>query len=249
MTFVDKIKSEGMFGFWPFKKKKEKDPEPLGNQLKVDYHAHWLPGIDDGAKNIQDSLSMLKSFQELGYQRLVATPHIIADLYPNQSEDIKLVLESVKIAAARAGVDLELYAAAEYMLDEGFYAFLEKNDLLCIKDNLVLIEQSMLQPMPGVKEKIFALQVKGYLPVLAHPERYGFLHSKKLERYREYKDMGCLFQLNLLSLMGYYGKPVAQTAGQLLKAGYYDLAGSDAHHSKHLAKLAEFNMHIGHLGF
>jgi len=238
-----------MFGFWPFKKEKGEDPKPIGKQLKVDYHAHWLPGIDDGAKNMEDSLSMLKSFQALGYQSLVATPHVIADLYPNQSEGIKQVLDSVKISAARAGITLKLHAAAEYMLDEGFLALLERDELLCIKDNLILIEQSMLQPMPGVEEKIFALQIRGYLPVLAHPERYGFLHSKKLNRYKEYKDMGCLFQLNLLSLMGYYGKPVAQTAEQLLKAGYYDLAGSDAHHLRHLAKLGEFNIHIDHLEF
>jgi len=234
--------------FWPFTTKTE-PVEPLGRQLTTDYHAHWLPGIDDGAKTLADSIEMLRTFESLGYQSLVATPHIIADLYPNTTETIESALTTVREEAHRQQISLSLRAAAEYMLDEGFDRHLSGGPLLCIRDNYVLVEQSMLHPSPGVAEKIFAMQVKGYQPVLAHPERYGFLHSKKLEQYTEYKEMGCLFQLNLLSLTGYYGKPVLQTATALLKNGFYELAGTDAHHMRHMEKLSTFTTDICKLAF
>lgn len=234
--------------FWPFTTKTETG-ELLGKQLSTDYHAHWLPGIDDGARTLSDSIVMLRSFEEMGYQSLVATPHIIKDLYPNTRETIKNALSLVNEEAQRQQINLTLGAAAEYMLDEGFNRHMEEGPLLCIRDNYVLVEQSMLQPSPGVAEKIFALQVKGYIPVLAHPERYGFLHSKKLEHYTEFKEMGCLFQLNLLSLTGYYGKPILQAATALLKEGFYDLAGTDAHHIRHLEKLTAFTSDVKQLTF
>lgn len=234
--------------FWPFTTKTETG-ELLGKQLSTDYHAHWLPGIDDGAKGLTDSIEMLRAFEMMGYQSLVATPHIIAGLYPNSRKTVETALALVKEEAQQQQINLTLGAAAEYMLDEEFDRHLDDGPLLCIRDNYVLVEQSMLQPSPGAAEKIFAMQVKGYQPVLAHPERYGFLHSKKLEYYTEFKEMGCLFQLNLLSLTGYYGKPIQQTAAALLKEGYYDLAGSDAHHMRHMEKLAAFTFDVKQLVF
>jgi len=236
-----------MFNIWPFKRREASGKELVGQQLETDYHAHWLPGVDDGSKDMETTLSMIAAFAALGYQKLVATPHIMADLYPNQPHDIRSSLNEVRAAAKSSGLNIQLEAAAEYMLDEGFYQHLESGEILCIKDNLVLVEQSMLQPMPGIDEKIFAMQIKGYQPVLAHPERYGFMFTKRLDHYKKYKDMGCLFQLNILSLTGYYGKPVAQTANQLIRAGYYDLAGSDAHHLKHLDKLSDWNINLRNL--
>lgn len=232
---------------WPFNRLKTSQ-QSIGEQLKTDYHAHWLPGIDDGAKTMSDTLEMLRHFEGLGYQKLVATPHIMCDLYPNTPEIIRVRLEEVKIAAQKAGINLILEAAAEYMLDEGFNDHLDKGEILCIKKNWVLVEQSTLNASPGVTNTLFKLQIKGYQPVIAHPERYGYLQTARLDKFKDLKHSGCMLQLNALSLTGYYGKPTQQLAEALLKNKLYSLVGTDAHHIKHLEKLQSFNRNLNGLG-
>lgn len=231
---------------WPFNKGRT-TTQSIGEQLKTDYHAHWLPGIDDGAKTMVDALEMIKRFESLGYQKLVATPHIMFDLYPNTPELIRTRLEEVKEAVRKAGIQIELEAAAEYMLDEGFNDHIDNGGLLCIRKNWVLVEQSTLNASPGVTNTLFKLQIKGYQPVIAHPERYGYLQTANLDKFKDFKHSGCLLQLNALSLTGYYGKPTQLLAEALLKNKLYSLVGSDAHHMRHLDKLSTFNINVSEL--
>lgn len=201
--------------------------------LGVDIHSHLLPGIDDGATDIAQSITYIKKLHDLGFEKLICTPHIFKDFYPNTADTILPALESVKEHLATAGDHVELGAAAEYMIDDGFEM---SDDLLCLPGGYVLIEMSYLSETPDIEQVIFDLQVRGYKVVLAHPERYNFYHSNT-SRYQRLKEMGCLFQLNILSVVGYYGKSVKETAAYLLKQRLYDLAATDLHHDKHLKML------------
>jgi tyrosine-protein phosphatase YwqE len=212
--------------------------KPLGSYgfLEVDMHSHLLPGIDDGAKDMEDSLSLIRALVGMGYKKLITTPHVMADLYPNTPEVIRERLSAVRAAVQDAGIAVELDAAAEYMMDEGFEAILESGELLALPGKRVLVEMGFIAAPPKLDQYLFRLQTKGYRPVLAHPERYLFFRED-FGRYRELKERGCALQLNLLSLTGYYGKPVRENAVALLKAGLIDFLGTDLHHERHVERL------------
>jgi protein-tyrosine phosphatase len=205
--------------------------------LKSDMHSHLIPGIDDGSPDMQTSLQLIRGMQQLGYKKLITTPHILGDMYPNSREVILEKLEILRAAVIGAGIIIEIDAAAEYFLDDHVAQLLMKNKpLLTISGNMVLVEFSMAHPSMSLKEILFEMQMQGYQPVIAHPERYIYLDRNK-EYYEELKDIGCLFQLNLLSLGNYYGKSVHNLAQHLIKKEYYDLVGSDLHHLQHLEEL------------
>lgn len=205
--------------------------------LKVDMHSHLLPGIDDGSPDMETSLKLIKGMMELGYKKLITTPHIMWDMYKNTSELILQKLELVKEAVMAEGLNVEIHAAAEYFLDDYVEGLLKKSTpLLTISGNMVLVEFSLAYPSHGLKDILFEMQMQNYQPVIAHPERYIYLEKNK-EFYEELKDIGCFFQLNLLSLGGYYGKSPQVLAEHLIKKGYYDLIGTDLHGFRHLEAL------------
>ena len=173
----------------------------------------------------------------MGYKKIVTTPHILWEIYPNTAEIITVGAGEVKNAVSEAGIDIEIAAAAEYFIDEHFQELLKnKVPLLPISENKVLVEFSMLTAPLDLQEVLFEMQLQNYQPVIAHPERYVYLTRKK-EFFDELKNAGCYLQLNLLSLAGYYGGAVQDLAEYLLKKDYYDFAGTDLHHHRHLAAL------------
>ena len=221
-----------------FLKKKEIPLTDFFPQGFVDIHSHLLPGIDDGAKDLEDSIALIEKMSSFGIKNFVTTPHILGDIYPNTPEIINAKLKVVqKELVKRNMTDINIKAAAEYMLDEQFLELIEKDQpLLSLKNNLVLVEMSYFSPPINLYDMLFQLQLKGYKPVLAHPERYNAYHTKYNE-FQKLKRAGCLFQLNLLSLTEHYGKGVQKTAEKLLKDNLYDFVGTDAHHLNHLALL------------
>lgn len=203
----------------------------------IDIHSHLLPGIDDGAKNIENSIELILKMNSYGIQNFITTPHVLGDVYPNSSETIQNKLKEVQIVLKERGkTDIKISAAAEYMMDEQFSERLEKGDILTLKDNYILVEMSYFNAPMNLYDILFEIQLKGYKPVLAHPERYNFYHNE-LDNYYKLKKAGCLFQLNLLSLTEQYGKNVQKISNDLLKKGMYDFVGSDTHHQHHLALL------------
>jgi protein-tyrosine phosphatase len=205
--------------------------------LHTDMHSHLVPGIDDGSPDMATSLELIRGFAELGYKKIITTPHILWEVYPNTAEGIKAGAEELKKALTDAGIDIELIAAAEYFIDEHFQELLKhKTPLLPISGNMVLVEFSMLTAPLDLQESLFEMQMQNYQPIIAHPERYVYL-SRKKEFFDELKNAGCLFQLNLLSITGHYGSAVQELAEYLLKKDYYDFAGTDLHHYRHLAAL------------
>lgn len=201
--------------------------------LHTDIHSHLIPGIDDGAPDVGASLLMIKALQQLGFKQLITTPHIMADLYPNTPEIIQTGLEKVRKALKAENIDMPIDAAAEYLMDESFADKIDAGKLLTLGDKYVLVEMSFISPPPNGEQLLFQLQTKGYRPIMAHPERYSYYRGD-LAKYERLKERGCLLQLNLLSLSGYYGPDVRRTATRMLKAGLFDLAGTDLHHERHL---------------
>lgn len=209
----------------------------------TDIHNHILPGIDDGAASIEDSLQLIAKFSELGVKNFVATPHVMNDFYPNTPATISSALERLQAALLKNGnTEVRIKAAAEYMMDSSFLEVIEKNKLLPLHQDYILVEMSYFQPPINLYEILFQLQTKSYKPVLAHPERYSFYHSKELKKFHELKDRGCYLQLNMLSLVGHYGKNIQKVAFQLLDRNLIDFIGSDTHQLRHLEKLSEIKL-------
>ena len=223
-----------------FFKKKNSDSLDL-SWLSTDMHSHLIPGIDDGSRDMETSLELIRGFKKLGYKKLITTPHVLWEVYPNTREIIGKGIEELKSVVAKEGLDIELHAAAEYFMDDHFEEELrKKTPLLCISKNMVLVEFSMLTAPFDMQKIIFEMQMQEYQPVLAHPERYTYL-SRTRNVYEDLKNAGCLFQLNLLSLTGYYGRAVQELTEYLLKKNYYELAGTDLHHSQHLSALQKLS--------
>ena len=200
-------------------------------------HSHLVPGIDDGAQDMSASLEFIRGLHQLGYSKIITTPHILWEIYPNTPEIIKKGTGEVNAALTDAGIDVKFEAAAEYFIDEHFEQELEnKTPLLPISDNLVLVEFSMINAPMDLHDVLFEMQMQNYQPVLAHPERYVFLKNNP-SFFEQLRNSGCLFQLNLLSLTGYYGQSVLELAEYLVKKDFYDYAGTDLHHDRHLAHL------------
>lgn len=221
-----------MFKFL-FKSKQEPGHLNFG-ELGTDMHSHLLPGIDDGAPDLETSLELIKGMVALGYRKLITTPHIMWDMYQNTREGILEKLELLRKAVKENNIKVEIHAAAEYFLDDHVEQLVKKNEpLLTISGNMVLVEFSMAYPSHGLKDILFEMQMQGYQPVIAHPERYIYLENNR-SFYDELKDIGCLFQLNVLSLGMTYGKSVQELSHYLIKKQYYDLVGTDLHHFRHL---------------
>ena len=220
-----------------FFRRKSIAEKPDFSRFHTDIHSHLLPGIDDGSPDIQTSLQLVRGMMELGFKKLITTPHIMQDIYPNSKAVILEKSNLLNSELKSLGLEVEVKAAAEYFLDDHVASLLEnKEPLLTISGKMVLVEFSMINPSMGLKEILFDMQVQGYVPVIAHPERYVYLERDK-NFYDELKATGCLFQLNILSLTGYYGKKVNEFAQYLLKKNYYDLLGSDLHNAHHLKAL------------
>ena len=203
-------------------------------------HSHLLPGIDDGSPDMQTSLQLIRGMTELGYTKLITTPHIMWDMYKNTRELILDKLEQLQVAVKKEGLAVEISAGAEYFLDDHVAGLLKKNEpLLTISGRMVLVEFSLANPSMSLKDVLFEMQMQGYQPVIAHPERYVYLERNK-EFYEDMKDICCLFQLNILSLINYYGKSAQELAQYLIKEGYYELVGTDLHNYRHIEALNNF---------
>jgi tyrosine-protein phosphatase YwqE len=219
-----------------FFKKKNIPPLDLA-WLRTDMHSHLVPGIDDGAKDIATSLELIRGFIDLGYKKIITTPHVLWEIYPNTNDIINKGITELKAAIDAEGLDIEIHAAAEYFIDDHFEeALTKRKPLLCINNNLVLVEFSMVTAPFDLQKIIFELQMQEYQPVIAHPERYTYLLRNK-SMLEQLKTAGCLFQLNLLSLTGYYGRSVQELAEHLVLNNCYELAGTDLHHAHHLSAL------------
>lgn len=208
--------------------------------IGVDMHNHLLPALDDGLKTMDETVAYIKELKNFGYQKIICTPHILASVHNNSPQTILPRLQEVKDALKANDVDIEIDAAAEYMIDHEFEQKIKSGEqLLTIAKNYILVEMSYLAPSPNLDQVIFDLRVAGLQPILAHPERYNFYHHN-FQQYNKLRDAGCWFQINLLSLSGYYGKPIKKIAEKLITENMVELIGTDMHHQNHLNATKDF---------
>lgn len=218
-----------------FRKPEKIEPIDLG-LIGVDMHSHFIPGIDDGAKTMSESLEMLKGMKDAGYRKVITTPHIMSDFFRNTPEIIQTGLNKLREASVEAGINIEIEAAAEYYFDFELEQKLDQGKLLTFGSNYLLFEVSYMNAPDGLEGVVFKMQTQGYKPVLAHPERYPYWF-RDLKNFEKLKDKGVLFQLNINSLTGYYSPATLKIAEQMIDKGWYEFAGSDCHHSGHLSLL------------
>jgi len=215
-----------------FKKRAQQPPDLSG--LVTDMHSHLIPGIDDGATDAANSIELINGLRELGYQKFIATPHILWDIFKNNKATITPAFENLKTALVNSNINVPIKFAAEYFLDYHVDELIEDEiPLLTLKDNWVLVEFSFVSAPLDLKDKLFSLQMSGYQPVIAHPERYTYFGRTK-EKYEELKEAGHFLQVNLLSLAGYYGRIPQEIAMMLVKNKFVDFLGTDLHHMRHL---------------
>jgi tyrosine-protein phosphatase YwqE len=204
----------------------------------TDLHSHLIPSIDDGSESMEQSLEMLQELSNLGFQKLITTPHTMSHRFPNTKDDILNGFAKLKDAVTNRGIPVELEVASEYYFDEHFLELIEEGDLLTFGDNYVLFELSYTALPFGVENGVFKMMQKGYKPVLAHPERYATFQNDH-KKYEALKDTGLLFQLNVNSLDGFYGKSAKRAAEFLVDNGMVDFVGSDTHRPKYVEALKE----------
>lgn len=202
------------------------------NPIKTDIHSHLLPNIDDGVKTIEETLIIARRFEALGYTKLITTPHVMGDVYCNETDTILQSLEMVRDAFERENISLEITASPEYYLDEHFLNLLKSGTLLPFSERYLLFETGYQSRPMILSEALFEIQSKGYIPVLAHPERYLYLHDD-IEQYLELKSMGVLFQINVKSLKS-HAPAVIKNLHKIIEHGLVDFIGSDAHRIKEI---------------
>ena len=177
---------------------------------------------------------MLKGLIGLGYKKIITTPHIRPDYFPNTPETILTGFEQLTKAVQAEGLEIELACAAEYFVDYEFKEVMERGGLLTFNGNHLLMEISTFSPPPNLYDTIFQMRIKGFRPIIAHPERYVYY---EVSDFTKLKDFGCMLQVNTMSLAGHYGKPVKELAMKLVKADLVDFLGTDMHNPRHLGVL------------
>lgn len=227
-----------MFGIF---KKKQNIPAIDLSQFGVDMHSHLIPGIDDGSRSMDETIAMLAKFQDLGFKKVITTPHTMSDFYRNTPGIILEGLRNVQNTAKELGLTIGIEAASEYYFDDAFVKKIANNELLTFGNNYVLLEFSMRGEPMFENQMFFELIKHNYKPVLAHFERYSSFFGS-VEKAKEYRERGVLIQMNLNSLTGHYGIDVKLQAEKLVDAKLVDFVGTDCHRMEHLLIL-ESHLH------
>lgn len=200
-----------------------------------DIHSHLLPGVDDGFPDFEETMKGLSLMKQLGFSKVKMTPHFMKDYHDNTRETIQAKYNAF-LEKAGTGLPVELSLGGEYMLDSQFMDRFEEGFLTLDRNALVLCETSYMMADPNFKEMLYQIMLKGYQPVIAHPERYNYA---SMSLYKRWKQKDYLLQLNLMSLGGAYGETARSKAYEMLKAGMYDFVGSDLHRVNNTERFLE----------
>lgn len=220
--------------FKNFKKTDNKLPE----FYTTDLHSHLIPSIDDGSKSMTQSIEMITSLKNMGFKKLIITPHTMSHRFPNSKSDILKGFDELQEEVIKQNIDIHLEVASEYYYDEHFFELIKNKELLTFGDNYILFELSYTTPVFGIEQTIYELLKAGYKPILAHPERYTYF-SQSLEKYHQIKEAGLYFQINVNSTNDFYGKRAKKAVDYLINNGLVDFVGSDTHRPNYIESLSQ----------
>ena len=206
--------------------------------LAVDMHSHLIPGVDDGAQDMEDAITGIQKIYDLGFDKVITTPHIMPGYYNNTADILRRAYEEVCLELSKRKLDVEFAVAAEYYCDEDFHKTVQHQEMLTMGDNYLLFELPFFNQPGNFNEAVFAMQSKGYRPILAHIERYGFFLEKEIEDFAEMRENGLFIQVNIGSFSGAYGPAVKAMAENLAKEKQIDFLGTDYHHAKHVQMIS-----------
>ncbi len=214
--------------------------EPVILPFFTDIHCHVVPGVDDGSPDAATSGMLLERMHGLGIMRVFTSPHVTQDTFENTPETLAGPLGELHNEIQRRKIPIKLYLHAEYRLDEFFIQQKNAGNLTPLPGNLLLVENSFAQEPYNLDNVLFDLRLSDYTPILAHPERYKYYSESHRERYRQLHDSGVLFQINLLSLAGRYGRAERSMALELLESGMADFIGTDIHRESHVKLIEDY---------
>ena len=196
----------------------------------IDIHCHILPGIDDGSPDLVTTMAMLKNAADAGVTDMILTPHYIKNTrYAFNNASKEAILNIIKTATEQAGIPINLYLGNEIFYDLDIRSMSIGRKIASLNDSrYVLIEFPVQNEDKTAKDTLFKLICDGYVPIIAHPERYPYFQNG-LKKIDEYRELGCLMQGDYLSLSGRYGKHAERALKRFLKAGKIDVLASDVH--------------------
>ena len=206
----------------------------------TDIHCHILPGIDDGAPDADYGAELVMRMSAWGLSRIIATPHVVGEVYENTPESISAALTRLQESMHAKGIPTTVQSAAEHRLDDLFSRNIIADTLISHPGKHVLIENSFMQEARDIDSIVIRLTNRGYIPIMAHPERFVYYHSANLKRYFELHRLGVRFQVNLLSIAGRYGSEPRHVAERLIEAGIVDFFGTDVHRHEHCDAIEAF---------
>jgi tyrosine-protein phosphatase YwqE len=219
---------------------KKKEGELLPLPFSTDIHCHIIPGVDDGSPSAEQSLHLIEKMASWGLKEIYATPHFTDVTFENTPEIISPICADLQQRLRASGIGAELVDYSfEYRLGEGFIRLMEQGSLRPLKGDYILVENSFLQPLNNLDSLLFELRLKGLHPILAHPERYAYYHGNR-KAYEQLHAADTCFQVNLLSLAGYYGRGVRDLVLWMLDKGMVDFIGTDLHHDYHVETIDRF---------
>ena len=222
-----------MFNFF------SKPKEPAKLCFATDIHCHIVPGVDDGSPDARTSADLVERMQAWGIERIIASPHVTQHTFENNPERLAAPFKTLQDELASRGNGIAVSHSAEYRIDDLFLQQLDEGKIMPYPNGWLLVENSFMQEPWNLEQVLFDLQVRGFRPILAHPERYTYYHSDK-QRYHKLHGAGAAFQVNLLSLAGHYGKAERAVAEYLIKEGLVDFIGTDLHRSSHADRIDQY---------
>lgn len=206
----------------------------------TDVHSHVCPGIDDGAASPAEGAELVRGMAALGFRRMIATPHVTDETFPNTPRTIAGSFARLRHACREAGVEMELACSAEYRIDDLLHSMLRQGTARPMPGGYLLVENSWLQEPFALDEFLFDLRGgHGLKPVMAHPERYVY-YQRHRERLEALHEAHICLQVNLLSLAGHYGHAAKSTAEWMLARDMVSFVGSDLHRMGHLEAIRKY---------
>lgn len=203
----------------------------------VDIHTHIIPHVDDGAIDINESIEILKQAKQAGYDDIVATSHYIEGSYDANIDRRNELLLRIKNELKKQNIDIRLYLGNEIFITENIFKLINENKISTMNNTkYLLIELPRNSNVTNLQSYIFDLFNNGFVPIIAHPERYNFVKQNP-NSLIQYIDQGALFQSNTRSLTGFYGKEAQKTVEILLECNMIDFLATDSHRANNTSYL------------